>query len=385
MNISSLSRRRFVAGSLAVVAGCRPKRGAGFPGYAFVANEDGKAIAAVDLTAFAVTRYIPIQGNPSAVVAHPARPFVYALTPADATVHEIAAGELRFRRSFQASRAAISMRVAPDGSAIWLLSRDPRELVRLSLNRFRADERIGLPADPFDFDIASNGSMAAVSFGPDASIAFVDLTWRRLARQVKLGGATGILRFRSDDRCVLAANLGQRMLSVIEAPGGRVITHLPLAVRPDNFCVKADGGQLFITGDGMDAVVVVYPHRTPQVAETVLAARAPGAMAASGATTGPDGSSIPDYLFIASPQSGDVSIMNIENRKVIAVAAVGSEPAFLTITPDQQYALVLNRRSGDMAVIRVASIVPRRARIPSPLYTMIPVGSKPVSAAVHAV
>jgi DNA-binding beta-propeller fold protein YncE len=88
-------------------------------------------------------------------------------------------------------------------------------------------------------------------------------------------------------------------------------------------------------------------------------------------------------LFVANPQAGDVSILNINRRKVVAVATVGSEPSHIEITPNEQYALVLNRRSGDMAVIRTEAIVPNRRKSVA-LFTMIPVGSKPVSAAVKA-
>ena len=68
-------------------------------------------------------------------------------------------------------------------------------------------------------------------------------------------------------------------------------------------------------------------------------------------------------------------------------AAVGADPGFITVTPDGNFALVLNRVSGDMAVIRAGAIVAEAAgRLRSaPLYTMIPVGSRPVSAAVKAV
>jgi hypothetical protein len=54
------------------------------------------------------------------------------------------------------------------------------------------------------------------------------------------------------------------------------------------------------------------------------------------------------------------------------------------MTPDDQYALILNRRSGNMAVIRLAAIVRSRTRLGAPLFTTIPVGSAPVSAAVLA-
>jgi YVTN family beta-propeller protein len=152
-----------------------------------------------------------------------------------------------------------------------------------------------------------------------------------------------------------------------------LITHLPIAVRPENLAFTHDGGQLFVTGEGMDAVVVVYPYYTPRVAETVLAGHAPGVMGVSDS-----------LLFVASPESGDVSILNIPTRKVIAVTQVGSDPGFITVTPDDEYALVLNRKSGDVAVLRVPSIQPNRNKAAS-LLTVIPVGSKPVSAALRAV
>lgn len=378
-----ISRRAFVVAPL-LAAGCKPKRSAGFPGYAFVANEVGRAVAAVDLTAFAVARYIPIEGNPNQVLAHPSRPIVYVLTAADATVHEISVGDLRFRRSYQVGRGALEMMMSRDGSALWVLCRDPKQLIRFSPDRFRTDAIVPLPKEASHFDLAPDAPLAAVSFGADSSIAFVDLAAHKVQGRIALSGEAGKVLFRSDGRYLMAANLSDRLLSVFETSGGRVVTHLPLALRPENFCVKADGGQLFITGSGLDAVVVVYPHKTPQVAETVLAARAPGVMAASGPGQSPDGSAVADYLFIASP-AGDISIMSIETRKIVAVAAVGADPGCISITPDQQYALVLNRGSGDMAVIRVAGIGSKRAKSPSAVFTMIPVGSRPVSVAVRSV
>jgi YVTN family beta-propeller protein len=88
-------------------------------------------------------------------------------------------------------------------------------------------------------------------------------------------------------------------------------------------------------------------------------------------------------LFIANPTAGDVSIFDIKTRKVIAVTGVGAEPSFITMTPGDQYALVLNSKSGDMAIIRLGAIQNAWKRSVA-LFTMIPVGSKPVSAVVRS-
>ena len=122
-------------------------------------------------------------------------------------------------------------------------------------------------------------------------------------------------------------------------------------------------------------MVVVYPYLT-EVAETVLAGKAPGEMAVSMVN--------PEYLFVANPESGDVTVLEVYSRDVLAAVKVGQEPCYITFTPDYQYALVVNHGSGDLAVIRLAAItkngVQRRSRT-APLFTMIPVGVGPLSVA----
>jgi len=126
----------------------------------------------------------------------------------------------------------------------------------------------------------------------------------------------------------------------------------------------------------MDAVVIVYPYRT-EVAETMLAGHAP------------DGMAVTDfYLLVTNPDSNSITVLDFDNlgKKLVAAVQVGQEPRHILITPDKQYALVLNRKSGDMAVVRIYSLTNqdamRRYRYPIPLFTMIPVGELPVDAAI---
>ncbi|MEQ1885753.1 MAG: hypothetical protein ABL967_11880 [Bryobacteraceae bacterium] len=369
-----ISRRAFL--SLPAAAGfatfaCRRNQGGnGFRGYAFVANEEGQAIAAVDLEVMAVARHIPVAGNPSAVVSSPTRPFVYALTKENGTIHEIAVEHMTLARKLTVASAVESFHVSPDGASLYVLATEPRLLIRVALDSFQVDWKLPLSETTKAIALAADGKTAAISSG--TSIRLVDLEARKL-REPSGTGDFGDVRFLADSKTLIAADRGERRLSLYDVASSQLITHLPLIVRPDYLCFNADGGQLFVTGEGADAVVVVYPYHTPEVAETVLAGRAPGAMGAS-----------QQLLFVANPGSGDVSILQINARKLIAVVSVGSDPGFITVTPDDQYALVLNRKSGDISVLRVGTITKNRDRRASML-TVIPVGSKPVSAVVRAV
>jgi serine/threonine-protein kinase len=144
-------------------------------------------------------------------------------------------------------------------------------------------------------------------------------------------------------------------------------------VRPENLTFNSDGGQLFVTGPGGDSVVILYPFGIPEVAETILVGHDPAMMTASS-----------NLLFITNPTSGDVSVLSIATHKMIAVMPVGTDPGQVLITPDEQFALVLNRESGSVTVLNIDAIQPGRNKSTA-LVTVIPVGSRPVSAAMHSV
>jgi YVTN family beta-propeller protein len=372
------TRRSVVFGGLAALTACSRPKARGFSGYAFIANQEGGAIAAVDLEVFAVARHIRVDGAPTAVLASPGGRHVYALTPANGSIHEILTSNLTFSRKLQVAGYAVSMRLSPTGDVLYVVCREPRRLAALALDPLRLDWILPLPADPVDLDVSPDGKLLAISYGAKRSISFVDPVGRQVSPPTATSGEIGQVRFHADQ--LIAANLSERMLAIFDAATRRLIVNLPLAVQPDNLCFKADGGELFVTGAGMDAVVVVEPYHTPQVAKTVLAGHTPGAMAAC---TPPDS---PGYLLVANPESGDVSILDITSKNVVAVTTVGTRPSYIAITPDNQYALVLNQASGDMAVIRIPNVTravnEQRRWKKGPLFMLIPVGSKPVSAAI---
>jgi DNA-binding beta-propeller fold protein YncE len=367
-----ISRRALLALPLAL--SCRRKRSSGFSGYAFVANQEGKALAVLDLEAFAVAKHIALDDAPSNVLTARGLPSVYALTPATGAVHEIQADQLSFVRKLTVAATGPEQELEAvldaDAKLLYVVSKEPRAFTALSLDPLRVAWRLALPGVPSDFSLTEDGKTAALSF--QNGVRLLDLVSRKLSGALA-SNALGTVRFTRDGKTLIAADRAGRRLSLYDVPSGGLITHLPVGISPDNFCFKDDGGELFLTGEGMDAVVVVYPYHTPEVGKTVLAGRAPGAMAAS-----------QSLLFVASPSAGDVSILEVVTKRVIGVVQVGSDPGFIAITPDEQYALVLNRKSGDVAVLRVGGITANKYKSAA-LFTVIPVGSKPVSAAIRAV
>jgi YVTN family beta-propeller protein len=298
---------------------------------------------------------------------------VFVLIPESGTVCEVDAAKLALVRKTRLGGPAAGMRLAPDGKSLWVLQ--ARALVRLEGSRLRAVQSIPLPGAAADFDLSGDG-YAAVGFGADRRLAIVRLSTAALEHLIDAGCEPSLVRYQGDGKQVLVGSRADRSLTIFDAATGRTVVRLPLPVEPANCCFNSDGGQMFLTGPGMDVVVIVFPYQT-EVGETILAGRTPDGMAVSGT---------PQYLFVANPESGTVTVLDIETRKLVASLTVGQEPRHILITPDNRYALVLNWRSGNMAVIRIAAFTERRRRTdPAPLFTMVPVGAQPVAAAVVAV
>lgn len=367
--------------SSAAAIGCGPKKATPYSGYCLVANQGAGSLAVIDLARFRHVRTVPLEAAPAQVVPHPAQPKAFVLAPSNGTVYEFDFASLSISRHTRAGTEATSMLLAPSLDALWVLTRNPAGLVEIPLDSFHARRHIRLAAAPDDFDLSADGH-AAVSSHEAGAIILAELGRSSVERTIATAAEPTGVRFRRDGKQVLAASRADRSLTLFDVPTGKTVVRLPLPLEPRRFCFNPDGGQLFLSGDGMDAVTIVYPYQG-EVAETVLAGRAPAAMAVTTAST----TAAPNYLLVTNPQTDTVTVIDIETRKLVTVVEVGHEPREILITPDNQYALVLNEKSGDLAVIRLYSLnQPLRAHRykSSSLFTLIPVGDKPVSAAVVA-
>src|SRR5207245_10147258 len=114
-----MNRRAFLL-ALTPALSCRRPPAVGF--NAFVANEEGRSVAVVDLTTFRVIRQIGIDGAPTAILSHGSRPAVYCLTPQTGTVHEIDPAMFTVRRKVRVAPAVVSMRLEAAGRTLRMFS-----------------------------------------------------------------------------------------------------------------------------------------------------------------------------------------------------------------------------------------------------------------------
>jgi hypothetical protein len=358
----TLTRRHALA--LLAAAGCR-RRGSGFDGYALIAAAGSRSVAIIDLLAFARKGSIPLPFEPTALVAHPdsAARRAYAVMAGHSTIAEISPDSPSILRRLSLPAQPHTVRIA--AQRLYWISPNRNWLGIIDLKEWKPLRTIALAAPPVDLDVSHSRPFAAVTLSTGA-LQFIPTDGGKPFAPVDAAAELGAIRFRSDGGCVLVAEPKSNAIAVFDTTSRQKVVQLQLALSPERLWMKGDGGQLFVTGAGVDGVAIVYPYRT-EVAQTFLSGRRPGEMADS---------RTPDYLFVSNPEAGSVTVFSIETQKVVAVTGVGASPGPIAITPDQQYALVVNRGSGDLAVIRIAAITPGREKR-APLFTMVPVGAQP--------
>ena len=350
--------------------GCGRKQ-ATLRGHAFVALEREDSLAVVSLAGFAIRRRIPIGGPVQGLTLSPRGESLWAPAAGDAAIYQVSLPDERVTR-IGVPAEAVQPKWEPEAKRVWVALRGKPGLAWFEGDHKKPAGILALPSEAVFYDICEQGDIGCAALS-DGSLAFFILSTRKLTGVVSGLEKAGAVLLRFDGRVALAADPAQNLLRCFDTVTRRLMVDLPLPLRPDHLCWKPDGGQLFLTGKGRDAVSIVYPYRT-EVGQTNLTGRSPGVMAISSA---------PDYLFVANPAASSVTVFDVATQRVLAVVSVGADPRQIVITPDQQFALVMNYGSGDMALIRTAAITGGRAKA-APLFTMIPVGERPFATVVTA-
>lgn len=371
---------------LLVSSACRSSKGSGYFGYALIATSGDNALAVVDLTAFRLLPPIPLGAAPSAVVFAPSAGCSYVLTPSSDSVH-VVDQTLRQVGAHRLGAGLSQIELALDGRALFGLCRHGREVVvaETGLGKRGAgaaslpvQRRFKLDGEPLGMDVSRSGYIAVFTGVPGVVELLHPATGMRTRAQMP--DPVSALRFRDDGKLLLVARPHDRSITALDVPSLRVIAELPLAMQPDNLCFSTDQGQLFVSGTGMDAIAIIFPYKF-EVEQTILAGRDPGVMACS---------SDPNYLFVASASSSEVSVLSVDDRKMLGIVEVGGTPVYLSVTSGNQYALVLNKDAGDVAIIHIPRIRAnmaksadaKRTKAVAALFTVLNVGAKPIHAAI---
>lgn len=366
-----MTRRTLLTATLA--AGCGRSLAHRYFGWLFIASAAEKAISIADLSEFRHVTTIPLGQTPGQILR--AANKVFVTCPDTRTVFEVDPQSFRIEGKLTFPGRVAAASVCPSGSRIAVLIDQPSALHIVDPETRRTIRRISLPAIPVGLDVSND--LAAVTTA--ASVIRVSLASGAILGVTGLGMHPGAIRVHSGAKLILIGAADHNEIVTVDSRTGALLARLPLAFTPVRFCLNADGGQMFVTGSGGDEIVIVSPYQT-EIDQTMVAGRTPFGMAVGALND-------QNLLFVTNPDSGDITIFDIDTRQHVSSVHVGGKPGEVLLTPDGEYALSIDQESGDVAVIRNRTVLDRKynagaAPLPKPLFTIFHTGAAPQSAAI---
>lgn len=319
---------RWLAGALALAVACTgprpdggataepgadapPRTRAAFPSPAaspaaavWVAVENSRLVAEVDLAAGRVLRTVPVPGKPHNLVAGDG---VVATTLQRAgTVALIRGGSAR----------EIRLGGSPHDVKLWgdrlvVANEGARRLEILGPRGGRLGG-VALRGNPHDLAVAPGGR-AWVSLDGSGDLALVDLAGRRVLRYVPTARRPHDLLVAPDGR-VWVTDWGGDLY--VLSPRGRLIRTLAVGAEAHHLAFSPDGSEAWVTDHGTRRVVVVATA-TLEVVASLPVRGAPHHVAIT-----PDGR----FAAVADHGRGSLVVFDVARRRRVAEIPVGSGP-----------------------------------------------------------
>jgi len=374
-----VSRRAFLAG-LSTLAACTHKRAPRYQAWLFIASAAERAVVVSDLSSFRRSGSIPLDAAPDQVLT--VRGKLFAVCPDSRQIVQINPIERTIVGRTEVAGKITGVCLTTDGNFLVVATTQPDELVLIDTASNKLVRRTPLPAAPRA--VAASNAQAAVLLDAQATeLARVSVPDGALLGVSPIdAGTVTALDYRKDGETIFTAVPDAMQLVSLSAASGAVLARLPVPIRPGRFCVNADGGQVFITGANREPQLVIFDPYQNQVDQTLYAGHALYGMALA---------PVRGLLFLSNPDAGDVTILDIESRRVATSSIrTGGKPGEILIAPSsgpEEYAFVVDADTGDVSVIHIPVVLHKPgdafiAEPPKPLFAVFHGGADPQSAVI---
>jgi YVTN family beta-propeller protein len=339
--------------------------------HAYVTDVADGSVVVVDLVSLEVVARISVGGGPSGLRAHPTRPEVWGVSSANghAWVIDTRSGQVVARIPLGAAPFAVEF--SPDGTRAYVAASGSGSVVAIDCETRQVIARAQPGKRPWLARVAPDGKLLVVTLhGDDAVILLDAATLQSLATIPVASQPEQVVILPDSSKAFVAAPAAEKV-SVVDLRQRALLANLPVsglsgvAGTPANLVLKSDGGELYIPSPGSHGLTIVNTW-TNEIADFVLLGSAPGR-----ATLTADD----ETLYVTDAAAGRVTPVRIRFRRALRPVSVGRLPGVcrLSPAPREELLLVVNESSGDLAVIRTHT---------HSLVTMIPVGQQPRDLAI---
>lgn len=294
----------------------------------------------------------------------------------DTMVHLIDPATNRIVAEIDGIPVAHGIAAAPDGSRIYVSGEAETALKVIDTRTMEVIKTIPLSARPNNISVTPDGKKVYVGIiAEPGGIDVIDTETLENIKTIDVPGGIHNIYVLPDGKHVIAGSMAGRRMTVIDtATDEEAWAWEGEAIRPMTFSTKPDGStdKIFIQVSGHHGFVVYDWDTRREVARITQPDVPPeqrydstyNGAPAHGIGVSPDGKT----LWSTSRMNYHVYVYSLPDLELVAGVRVGTDPDWITFTPDSKLAYVANAESNTVSVIDMETYEE---------LTQIPVGEAP--------
>jgi len=382
--------------ALLALTGCRshdfPQYPPNYREYAYVTNGGSNTVTVLDVVNVRVDRELVVGQKPVAVAVSPTRNEVYVVSSGTAdgqgSVSVINAENNTVTGTISVHRQPVSIEIDSTGGLAYVANSGSNTISVLDLKARREIAAIGAGEEPAAARLSPDNKTLVVANRRGNSVSLFDPATRRV-RAIFTGcpGASDAVILPDSSKAFVPCSAGHQIMVIALAhaevrpaqPGSaqlvparpdRLEALLDVGQAPMQLALKPDGGEVFSLNSLSDSISEVITTTDDVSGSTII-----GDNPVRGLVTADN-----SLLYVANFHTQYVAVYSIDDgRRLPATQGgsirVGDGPSALAFSSSGQLLFVVNSRSGDVAVVRTATLS---------FFTLLPAGRAPNAVAVKA-
>jgi YVTN family beta-propeller protein len=365
-----------------------PDYPANYREYAYVTNGGSNTVSIFDLVNLRLDRELAVGEHPVAVLTSPTNNEIYVVNSgnpnSNGSVSVIDAEKNQVIATIPVHSQPVAIAINAAGTLAYVANSASNSVSILDLKLHKELAVIGVGEQPTALALSpddktlvvANARAGSVTILNAASTTAVNHTPRAVFENCP--GASHLTIIPDSSKVFAACSDGHQVIAIAlahQSQPDRLEALLDVGKFPTYLALKPDGGEIFVMNSGSDTISELS---TPS--NDVLGSYLMGDHPRQGLVS-PDNST----LYVSNSGSSEVTLYAIDDGKRFGGVHVGDGPSALAFSTAGHLLLVVDARSGDLALVRTASLaVTTNGSTLHSLFTMLSTGRDPNAIAVKS-
>lgn len=392
----SISRPQFFSAILCAITlaltACRshdfPDYPANYREFAYVTNGGSNTVSIFDLVNLRLDRELAVGEHPVAVLPNPTNNEIYVVNSgnpnSNGSVSVINAEKNQVVATIPVHRQPVAIAINAAGTLAYVANSASNSVSILDLKLHKELAVIGVGEEPTALALSpddktlvvANAHAGSVTILNPATTTAINHTPRAVFDNCP--GASHLTIIPDSSKVFAACSDGHQVLSIAlahQSQPDRLEALLDVGKSPIYLTLKPDGGEIFVMNSASNTISELSTP-TNDVLGTYLMGDHPRVGLVS-----PDNST----LYVSNSGSSEVTLYSIDDGRRFGGVHVGDGPSALAFSTAGHLLLVVDARSGDLALVRTASLAQsNNGSTLHSLFTMLSTGHDPNAIAVKA-